>query len=125
MEIVLEILGEFLIQAIGEALVELGLHSLAEPFRRPPNPWLASLGYALFGSILGGLSLLVFSQHFPLHGPGRWLNLLLTPVAVGGVMALMGAWRARRGEPRLHINRFFYGYVFALAFALVRFAFAS
>ena len=125
LEIVVEILGEFLLQAIGEALVELGLHSLAEPFRRPPNPWLASLGYALFGAILGGLSLLVFSQHFPQDGPGRWLNLLLTPVAVGGVMVLMGAWRSRRGEQRLRINRFFYGYLLALAFALVRFVAAA
>lgn len=125
LQIAVEILGEFLIQAIGEALMELGLHSLAEPFRRPPNPWLAALGYALFGAIFGGLSLLIFSQHFPQDGYARWLNLLLTPLAVGGVMVLMGTWRTRRGKERLRINRFFYGYLFALAFAVVRWAFAQ
>jgi hypothetical protein len=30
-----EVVGEFLRQAVGEALPEIGFHSLAEPFRRP------------------------------------------------------------------------------------------
>lgn len=124
-ELLLQFLGEFLVQVIGEALVELGLHSLAEPFRRPPNPWLASIGYAIFGAIFGGLSLLLVSHHFLHNGPLRLVNLVLTPIAVGAVMGAMGAWRARKGEPLLRINRFFYGYLFALCFALVRFAWAS
>lgn len=62
LEFIFEVVGEFLLQVLGEALVELGFHSLGEPFRRPPNPWLASLGYPLFGAILGGLSLLAFSR---------------------------------------------------------------
>ncbi|MEG2050389.1 MAG: hypothetical protein RR100_26340 [Comamonas sp.] len=50
---------------------------------------------------------------------------MLTAIAVGAVMGAMGAWRARKGEPLLRINRFFYGYLFALCFALVRFVWAS
>jgi hypothetical protein len=124
-ELLLQLLGEFLLQVIGEALVELGLHSLAEPFRKPPNPWLAALGYLVFGAALGGLSLLVLAHHLTPAGPLRWLNLLFTPVAVGGLMAAMGAWRARRGDPLLRIDHFFYGLLFALSWALVRFFFAS
>ncbi|MEQ6435054.1 hypothetical protein V8Z74_08425 [Comamonas sp. w2-DMI] len=97
LEFLLQLLGEFLLQVVGEALVELGLHSLAEPFRQPPNPWLAALGYMIFGAVLGGLSLLVLGHHLTPAGPLRWLNLLFTPVAVGALMAAMGAWRARRG----------------------------
>ncbi len=123
-ELLLEIVGEFVLQVIGEALLELGLHSLAVPFQRAPNPWLAAFGYALLGAMVGGLSLLVFPSHF-VPPPWRMLNLLATPVAVGGVMALLGAWRSRRGDSVLRIDRFAYGYLFALSVALVRFWFAA
>lgn len=122
-ELLLEIVGEFLLQIFGEALAEIGLHSLAEPFRNSPNPWLASLGFLLFGALLGGLSLLVFNDHF-MPAAYRLINLMLTPVAVGACMAALGAWRARRGDPVLRIDRFAYGYLFALSFGVVRFFFA-
>lgn len=124
LELVLEVLGEFLLQAIGEALIELGLHSLAEPFRKPPNPWLAALGYTIFGAVFGGLSLLAFPANL-VPQPWRVLNLMLTPLAVGGIMVLMGAWRAKRGQPALRIDRFAYGYLFALSLALIRFQFTT
>lgn len=123
-EFIFEVLGEFLIQVVVEALIEIGFHSLAEPFRRPPNPWLAALGYALFGGVLGGISLLIFPNNLV---PGAWrlANLVATPIAVGGIMVIIGAWRARRGEPVLRIDRFAYGYLFALSIGLVRFYFAA
>lgn len=40
-------------------------------------------------------------------------------------MTAMGAWRARRGEPVLRIDKFAYGYLFALSLAIVRFIFAA
>jgi hypothetical protein len=124
-EFVLQVIGEFLIQVVGEALLELGLHSLAEPFRKPPDPWLASLGFLLFGAIFGGLSLLAFRSNFIPAGAWRLVNLTLTPVAAGSVMSFMGAWRSRRGESVLRIDKFAYGYLFALSFGLVRFCFAA
>jgi hypothetical protein len=124
LELIFEILGEFVLQALGEALFEVGLHSLAEPFRRAPNPWLAALGYTLLGAALGGLSLLVFPLYL-VAPPWRVANLLITPLAVGGVMAAMGVWRARRGEPVLRIDRFLHGFLFAAALASVRYAWAG
>ena len=123
LEALLEILGEFLLQAAVELLVELGLHALAEPFHRRPNPWLAALAYAIFGALLGGLSLLVFPANFT-HGAWRLVNLAVTPVAAGLLMCLAGRWRARRGDDLLRIDRFAYGYLFALSLALVRFTLA-
>ena len=119
-EIIFELLGEFLLQVVGELLIELGFHSLAEPFRRPPNPWLAALGYVLFGLIVGGISVLLVPHNLV---PETWrvTNLILTPFAVGGMMALLGAWRARRGQTLWRIDKFVYGYLFALAVAIVRF----
>jgi hypothetical protein len=114
-EVIFEILGEFLLQVFGEAPVELGFHALAEPFRQPVNSWLAALGYTLFGLILGGLSLLSFPNNLV---PEAWrvANPFITPIAVV-------AWRANHGQTVLRIDRFAYGYHFALSFAMIRFFF--
>ena len=59
------------------------------------------------------------------NGALRWVNLVLTPLSVGACMAGIGLWRANRGQRRLRIDRFSYGYLFALSLALVRFAWAA
>ncbi|MBL8260885.1 MAG: hypothetical protein JNM58_00570 [Xanthomonadaceae bacterium] len=124
LEFLFEVVGEFLLQAVIEILVELGVHSLAEPFRKRPSPWLAAFGYAVFGAAAGGLSLLVFPHHLT---PEDWriAHLLATPVAVGIGMMMLGRWRARRGDDVLRIDRFACGYLFALSLALVRYFFAG
>jgi hypothetical protein len=124
-EFLAECVGEFLLQVLMEALVELGFHSLSERFRRSPGPWLGALIYAIFGAALGGVSLWVFPAHLTPPGVARVANLVLTPIAVGGCMAAVGAWRAKRGEPLLRIDRFSYGFLLALSLALVRFYFAQ
>jgi hypothetical protein len=125
MEFLLELLFEFVIQIIGEALFELGLHSLAEPFRKPPNPLLAALGYALFGASFGVISLWLFPHHMVVSSAWRLVNLLVTPVMAGVCMSLIGSWRAKRGQAVLRIDRFSYGFLFALCLALVRFQWAN
>lgn len=129
MEIIFEFLfsflGEFLIQILGELFFEVGLHSIAEPFRKKPNPWMAAFGYLVFGAVLGGLSLLVFPDYLMANKSLRVVNAALSPIAAGLSMAAMGAWRARRGQAVLRIDKFSYGYLFALGLGLVRFWFAS
>jgi hypothetical protein len=125
LEILFELLAELLFQIVGEVLVELGLRSLAQPFRQRPNIWLAVLGYALLGALVGALSLWAVPHHLTRDGWPRLLNLVLTPVLAGLAMTLMGRWRARRGEALLRIDRFACGYLFALAVAVVRYHFAD
>lgn len=125
LEILFELLAELLFQVLGEVLVELGLQSLAQPFRKQPNVWLAVLGYALLGALLGALSLWLFPSHFTREGWPRLANLVFTPVIAGFAMTLLGRWRARRGDTVLRIDRFACGYLFALTVAVVRFNFAS
>jgi len=120
-EIIFEFLGEFLLQLIGQILLEVGWHSLAEPFRKQPKPWLAAVGYAVFGTVIGGLSLLVFPHYLVANKNLRLANAVLAPIAAGLSMAAMGAWRARRGQAVLRVDKFSYGYVFALSWGLVRF----
>ena len=125
LEFLLEVFGEFLLQVLCEVLPEIVLRSLAEPLRRPPNPWFAAVGYAILGAIAGGLSLLLFPTHFVLARSWRIVNFIVTPLAVGLCMAALGAWRARQGQTLLRIDRFSYGFLFALALALVWFWFAK
>jgi hypothetical protein len=119
----LQIVGELLLQIIFEALAELGVRSVFEPFRRQrsPNPWLAALGYVILGAAAGGISLWLFPG---LLITSRWLrvaNLLLTPLAAGMLMGALGAWRRRRDQELIRLDRFSYGFLFAFAMALVRF----
>ena len=124
LEVVVEVVGEFLLQLLGEALVELGFHSLAEPFQKPPNPWLAALGYALFGTLFGGLSLYFFPNNLV---PESWrlVNLIVTPLLVGCCMVGMGLWRERRSQSVMRIDKFTYGYLFALFLGVIRYFFAN
>ena len=124
-ELIFSFIGEFLLQLIMEGLAELGLHSMRETWQRRPSPWLAAIGYALFGTIAGGLSLLVFPTLF-VHATGyRLMNVLLTPLAAGLAMMAIGAWRRRREDELVRLDKFAYGYLFALAMALVRFYFGT
>ncbi len=123
-EFIIQIIGEFILQIIIEALFALGLSSLAEPFRKPPNPWIAAIGFWLFGVILGGLSLLALPSNLTPPGMPRVGNLIFTPLLVGVCMLVIGSWQTKRGGRVLRIDKFWYGYAFALAVALVRSRFA-
>jgi len=124
-EFLFEIFAEILIQIIGQALAEAGLHTFNDWRNYKANPWLAGLGYALFGAIVGAITVWLL-PHYMVHNEVlRKVNLLVAPVVAGGMMVLVGAWRAKRGDPVLGIDRFAYGYVFALSLALVRFVFAQ
>ena len=124
LELLFEFFTEFLLQIVVELLAEIGLRSTTEPFRKPPNPWLAAIGYAIFGATAGGISLFVLPEPVVQEETWRLVNLAVTPVLAGLTMAAMGAWRSRRGQQTLRIDRFSYGYLFALCMAIVRFHFA-
>ncbi|MEN3352647.1 MAG: hypothetical protein V7640_805 [Betaproteobacteria bacterium] len=130
MEILLEVLlavvqlvAELVLQIILEALAELGVRSVIEPFRRPKplHPVLALIGYAILGAIAGTISLWLFPTLFIETGWLRVLSLVVTPLLAGAAMAALGAWRRRRDQELIRLDRFTYGFTFALAMALVRF----
>jgi hypothetical protein len=124
-EFILQILGEFILQALFEVLGELGLHSLGEVFQRPKNPALAIVGFVLWGAIAGAISLWILPTS-PIHNPlFRKANLIVTPVAVGFVMMLIGKIRSRKGQDLVRLDRFGYAFVFAFAMAAVRFIWAA
>lgn len=83
--------------------------------------WLVA--FAVFGAICGGISL-VFAPKLMLPNLGlRVTNLVVAPLVAGGLSYLVArhVWAARGQSPPHHFWR---GFWFALAFGLVRFAYA-
>ena len=120
-EIILQFLGEILLQFLFESLSELGLHGLADTFKKPKNPFLSTLGFALWGALAGGLSMLMMPRSFISNLGLREANVLVTPLLVGGAMVLIGRLRDSKGQNRVGIDRFGYAFVFAFSMAIVRF----
>ncbi len=124
-EILFQFLGELFLQALFELLAELGFHGLADTLKRPRRPALSTLGFVLWGAIAGGVSLFIFPMSH-IHDPMlRILNLVLTPVALGFLMMLIGNFRRRKGQDLVRLDQFGYAFVFAFAMALVRFIWAA
>jgi hypothetical protein len=120
-EILFQIFGEILLQGIFEALGELGVRGARKLREEPINPWLAGVGYALLGAGAGGLSLLIVPSLLIDSKAAQVMNLVATPVAVGLLMSALGSWRMRHGQELVRLDRFGYGFLFALSMALVRF----
>ncbi len=122
-ELLFEVFGEFILQVLWEAFAQAGVHLFRKPTdaTAPTNPWLLGLGYALMGALAGGLSLLVmFDPLLRSHGL-RVAYVLAAPIAAGALIAAIARWRTRKTGLQWNIDRFANGYLFALAFALVRF----
>jgi len=124
-EILLQFLGELLLQVIFEALFELGLHGLADTLKRPKNPFLSTVGFAMWGAMAGGISLLIFPAS-PIANPMlRKANLIATPVLAGALMTIVGQVRSKKGQALVRLDRFGYAFIFAFTMALVRFVWAT
>ena len=126
MEFIFGIIIEFIAQALFELLGELGLVSIKNVFgeSKIQNPFLSAIGHSLLGAIFGGVSLLVYGQHYLRNPDYRILNIIVTPIFAGLFMRLIGHLRERNEKTTVKLNKFFYGYLFALAFALIRFKYA-
>lgn len=124
-----QMICELLLQLIFELLAELGVEAIRQALRsgRPQplgnqaKPPIAAIGYVLLGAILALVSLWPFPHSFVAHTWPRITNLIVTPAAAGWAMVELGRWRLQRNQPTIMLHRFWYGYLFALSFALVRF----
>ena len=116
-----EIFFELILQLVVEYLTSSGLRAPLRKRKGPPaSAWLAGAGYLVLGALLGGVSLMVFPEHWVTDSDMRLLNLVITPVAAGLLMSAIGSWRRRRGRDLLRLDQFTHGWLFAFALALVR-----
>jgi len=125
-EILFELVGEILLQVVFEALASAGIHLVraGKSAAKARSPWMIAIGYALFGAIAGGISLWVMPDSFLRQHWLRIAYLVVVPLLVGALFAAIARWRDKRGLTILTIDRFSCGWLFALAFAGIRYAFA-
>ncbi|MDY7540053.1 hypothetical protein RGU72_17505 [Undibacterium sp. 5I1] len=123
----IQFFGELILQAIGELIFELIGHSIKKTFPRfqPIRPLLTTIIYLILGAVAGVISLwflptLFISEHWL-----RIVNLILTPIASGILMSLIGNWRRSHNQELIQLNSFSYGVCFALSMAIVRFIWAN
>lgn len=118
-----EALFEYLIASLGDLLSR----AMSEVFQGPEvqNAALATIGYVLFGLILGALSLLFFPHRLVHASRVHGMNLFVIPLITGLMMSGTGAALRRLGKKVTRLERFSSGYAFAFGVALVRFFFAK
>jgi hypothetical protein len=127
MEILIELVFEFLISILFEILAEIGLYSIVEATakRIDRNPVLALIGYALLGAAVGGISLIFFPESVIRSSSYHGIGLVTIPLMAGLVMMGVGALRRRKGDSVIQLDSFIFGFVFAFGTVLVRFWFTG
>lgn len=116
MEVIFEILLQLFVEVFFEGLFRL----FAVPFDDRPHPVIATIAYALFGAILGHISVWLVPYGFIPTPELRLGYLIVAPLALGFAMLRLRAWFNR---PSLVSNtqQFVMTAVFAFSFALVRY----
>ncbi len=127
LELLFEFFGEFVLQFVFEALTQIGVRIFRNSNHpvRQPSAWFTALFYALVGALGGWLSLLVMPHYLLATTQLRLGYLVLAPIGAAAAIAGIGLLKARQGKREVGIDKFIYGYIFALAFALVRHYFAT
>jgi hypothetical protein len=131
MEIIFELIFSFLIEIIGEGLfqllVELGVRSLGSNLgiSKPEKPILSLLGYILLATAGAFISIAIFKNHFIKNETLRIVNLIIAPIILGLMMKFRGKKLEHKNINTIRLDSFWYGYVFALTFALIRLLFSE
>ncbi len=125
--LILEPLLEAFFEFLAAALADVILRSLGELFEPPEtqNSYLATIGHAVFGLALGGLSLVFFPHRLAHPSKIHGASLIISPVITGALLSWTGALLRKRDKKAMQIESFGYGFVFAFGIALVRFLFAK
>ena len=125
-DLLLELLGviaEAILEIAGESLLSLLARAIGSIFNYffELNPIAISVGLAILGTGAGFLSVTAFPH--PLVHPSRMhgLSILLSPFITGLVMSQAGRVLRKQGRKTVPIESFSYGYIFAVAMAVVRF----
>lgn len=92
--------------------------------RRELGPIPSAALYVSIGAFLGWVSLFLKPEHMLSDPMSSYINLALSPIFAGACMMALGSLRKKHGRRVLRMDKFFYGYLFALAFSLMRFLFA-
>lgn len=106
---------EFLTEVLLELLFQLGFRRVVDIFKHPV------IMSAIFGIISGIVSLVIFKDLFIIDDELKVINLIITPVIVGALMAGLGRLYRYLGFKHSVLDTFVAGFSFAIAMTLVRF----
>lgn len=123
----LELLVEVVIEVAGEALFDLVLRALGALLEKLEfeKPLSAAIGYTILGAFTGGVSVFVFPHPLIRRSRLHGISLLISPLATGTIMSLIGSILRRRGKGTVQIETFWYGFAFAFGMALARLLFVT
>jgi hypothetical protein len=126
-ELIIQIVFEIVLQIIAQILVECGLGWLASWLKNKikGDPILIGVVYFLLGLTLGGLSLLFFPEPIIKNYFVKVLYFILSPFLIGLSLCFF-SWAFNKkalGDKFFKIEKFVFGVIFALAYALTRFYF--
>ena len=128
-----EFVFEAFLELIAAAILDLASRVLVGLFKGvaetvKDDRGLISIGYALLGTLAGGLSLLIL-PHPLIHRehPTRFhgISLLISPIVAGFVLSAAGKILRRLGKRVAPLETFGYGFAFALGMAIIRFFFTK
>ncbi len=126
LELIVSVVFEWILALIGEVLFEFGFHSTAERLSaKSTNRILIGTAYAIFGALLGFLSLLVFPKISFVNPAIPLLYFVVSPVVAGFSLTIV-SWLINRGiraASWFEYEKFIFGVVFALGYSVSRFAF--
>lgn len=130
MEIIFELLAQLVFEILVQGVFELGGRGVVAIFRNDSdatktNPYRAICGYILMGAAAGGISIWLMPMHLLASSVLQILNLAVTPIALGFIFEFIGRWKANHDKRRYAVDRFSYGFTFALTMGLIRYFFAA
>jgi len=113
---------ELVVQLLFEVVLDFAIRWLRSELAKLPylSAILSGMGYFLIGVVAGFFSVLAIPH--PIVHPSRFhgISLLLSPLATGLAMSLIGRLIRRQGKETVRIESFNYGFTFAFGMALVR-----
>ena len=128
MEIIFELLAQLVLEIVVQGIFEFGGRGIVAIFRRKGatvNPWRAISGYLVMGAIAGFLSIWLIPMHLLNSSVLQIVNLAITPIALGFIFEALGRWKTNHDKPRYAVDRFSYGFTFALTMGLIRYFLAT
>jgi len=126
MDIIFEILftffGDLILQLLF-GLVAQGISKLLHVAKQDTTR--KTLIYSFFGIVAGVISVALIPNHITPNIQIRTINLIITPLAIGGLMTLFGNIPEDQEFSNVRRDKFLPAYTFAFAMALIRFFFAK
>jgi hypothetical protein len=126
-ELIFGFVAELVLETIGEILIEIGFHKTAGAISGGTwNKILLAIIYAVFGGVLGWLSLLIFPKMVFPNAAFSIFYFVVSPIFAGFALMTV-SWLIDRGINNsrwLQPSKFVCGVVFALGYSLSRLAFA-